>query len=156
MRKKRIVSAIPIVWIISLLCMQSYADFQPERMYKVRKKISLNKGWKFKNDVPTSAPKEATYDDVPPGTLDTTGNEYPDFLLFSGLHRDVWLVCTDNVYISTKAVGKGIYIVKVNAAGAETIRKIVLSASSTPFHHKTRGFDDVFRSVDDFDLPLPR
>ena len=66
MRKKHTTlgSAIPIVWIISLLCMQSYADFQPERMYKVRKKISLNKGWKFKNDVPTSAPKEATYDDA--------------------------------------------------------------------------------------------
>lgn len=37
--------------------------------------------------------------DVPPGKLETSGNEYPDFLLFSGLHRDVWLICTDNVYI---------------------------------------------------------
>lgn len=41
---------------------------------------------------------------IPPGragTYTTYGNniEYPDFFLYSGLYRDVWLVCTDNVYI---------------------------------------------------------
>ncbi len=41
---------------------------------------------------------------IPPGragTFDVAGNsmEYPDFFLYSGLYRDVWLVCTDNVYI---------------------------------------------------------
>ena len=43
-------------------------------------------------------------DSIPPGragTFSTAGNnkEYPDFFLYSGLYRDVWLVCTDNVYI---------------------------------------------------------
>ena len=43
--------------------------------------------------------------DVPPGNVPstTTGGsaegEYPDFLLFSGLCRDVWLVATGNIYI---------------------------------------------------------
>ncbi|MBN2035476.1 MAG: beta galactosidase jelly roll domain-containing protein, partial [Chitinispirillaceae bacterium] len=41
---------------------------------------------------------------IPPGragTFTSAGNniEYPDFFLYSGLYRDVWLVCTDNVHI---------------------------------------------------------
>ncbi|MBN1130890.1 MAG: hypothetical protein JXA71_18015 [Chitinispirillaceae bacterium] len=41
---------------------------------------------------------------IPPGragTFNAAGNniEYPDFFLYSGLYRDVWLVCTDNVCI---------------------------------------------------------
>jgi beta-galactosidase len=43
--------------------------------------------------------------DVPPGNVPSTipgggaEGEYPDFLLFGGLCRDVWLVATGNVYI---------------------------------------------------------
>jgi beta-galactosidase len=41
---------------------------------------------------------------IPPGRAGNynatgTNTEYPDFLIYSGLYRDVWLVCTDNVYI---------------------------------------------------------
>jgi beta-galactosidase len=43
-------------------------------------------------------------DSIPPGrpgTYTTAGdnNNYPDFFLFSGLYRDVWLVCTDSAYV---------------------------------------------------------
>ena len=43
-------------------------------------------------------------DSVPPGrpgTYSTAGNNnnYPDFFLFSGLYRDVWLVYTDSCYV---------------------------------------------------------
>jgi beta-galactosidase len=39
--------------------------------------------------------------EVPPGNKPNTGygGEYPDFYIYSGLYRDVWLVCTDNVHI---------------------------------------------------------
>jgi hypothetical protein len=41
---------------------------------------------------------------IPPGragNFNATGTnaEYPDFLIYSGLYRDVWLVCADNIYI---------------------------------------------------------
>jgi beta-galactosidase len=44
-------------------------------------------------------------DSIPPGrvgtysTLGNASNGYPDFYLFSGLYRDVWLLCTDSVYV---------------------------------------------------------
>ncbi|MBN1760912.1 MAG: hypothetical protein JW863_21475, partial [Chitinispirillaceae bacterium] len=39
--------------------------------------------------------------EIPPGNVlgSGGGGEYPDFYLFSGLYRDVWLVCTDNVHV---------------------------------------------------------
>jgi len=207
----------------------SASDFQPERIYKVRKKISLDQGWKFINDItstdpmapsfndaswatvnvphcakyaaPTSDAERATmpraggwtgvswyrktftlpatgpaakifvefegamssadvyvngtqagshmsggftgfwFDisslvdktgpnvlavrldcnyryDVPPGKLDTVGNEYPDYQLYSGMHRDVWLVCADNVYIP-------LYGQKINTPAAASSRSTV-------------------------------
>jgi len=45
-------------------------------------------------------------DSIPPGragtysTLGNASNAYPDFYLFSGLYRDVWLLCTDSVYVA--------------------------------------------------------
>jgi beta-galactosidase len=44
---------------------------------------------------------------IPPGragTFSAAGNniEYPDFFLYSGLYRDVWLVCADNVFVPVK------------------------------------------------------
>ncbi|MBN2038129.1 MAG: beta galactosidase jelly roll domain-containing protein [Chitinispirillaceae bacterium] len=188
----------------------AWAEFPAHRIYKVRKKVSLNQGWKFQNDVTGDAPKDIGFNDaswptvnvphsakyaaptndaeratmpkvgnwsgitwyrksfevpadapapkvylefegamssaevwlngtrigehmnggftgfwfdataavnrsgtnllavrldcnyrhdVPPGKLDSTNNEYPDFLLFSGIHRDVWVVYCSNVHI---------------------------------------------------------
>lgn len=38
---------------------------------------------------------------IPPGLRGIAGaaDTYPDYYMYSGLYRDVWLVCTDNVYI---------------------------------------------------------
>ncbi len=36
--------------------------------------------------------------EIPPGNVESQGS-WPDYFLFSGLYRDVWLVCTDEVYI---------------------------------------------------------
>ena len=36
--------------------------------------------------------------EIPPGNIESQGS-WPDYLLFSGIYRDVWLICTDNVYI---------------------------------------------------------
>lgn len=54
--------------------------------------------------------------DVPPGKLEVSGNEYPDFLLFSGLNRDVWLICTGNVHIPL--YGQRISTPQVDVAGS--------------------------------------
>lgn len=59
--------------------------------------------------------------DVPPGKLEAEGNEYPDFLLFGGLHRDVWLICTENVYIPLYGQRITTPLVDVNALNA-TVR----------------------------------
>jgi hypothetical protein len=38
--------------------------------------------------------------EIPPGNVPTgTMGEYPDFYIYSGLYRDVWLVCADNVHV---------------------------------------------------------
>ncbi|MBN1307901.1 MAG: beta galactosidase jelly roll domain-containing protein [Chitinispirillaceae bacterium] len=67
--------------------------------------------------------------DVPPGKLEVSGNEYPDFLLFSGIHRDVWLICTDNVYIPL--YGQRISTPQVAAASAAVrVRTMVRNDSS--------------------------
>jgi beta-galactosidase len=45
---------------------------------------------------------DCTYSlDIPPGNVKggPNGGEYPDYYLYSGLCRDVWLVCADNVSI---------------------------------------------------------
>ena len=45
---------------------------------------------------------DCTYSlNIPPGNVKggPNGGEYPDYYLYSGLCRDVWLVCADNVYI---------------------------------------------------------
>ncbi|MBN1129299.1 MAG: beta galactosidase jelly roll domain-containing protein [Chitinispirillaceae bacterium] len=196
--------------LTSLLVAAAWAEFPTHRMYKVRKKASLNQGWKFINDVTGTAPSDPAFNDaswqtvnvphsakyaaptndaeratmpkvgswsgiswyrksftvpagapvkkaflefegamssaevwlngtkigdhmnggftgfwfdisqsinrsgtnvlavrldcnyrhdVPPGKLDSTGNEYPDFLLYGGLQRDVWVIYGDHVHI---------------------------------------------------------
>ncbi|MBN2187938.1 MAG: T9SS type A sorting domain-containing protein [Chitinispirillaceae bacterium] len=199
---------------VLLLAVAAYsvqADFQPDRIYRLRQKVSLDAGWKFYRNTPAGTPSAAVYDDaawqtvnvphsamyvpptsagehstmpggawtgvcwyrksftvpagartqkvflefegamqsadvylngarigghgasgytgftfdissavnrsganvlavrldctyswnIPPGNVPGTGygGEYPDFYLFSGLCRDVWLVCANNVYI---------------------------------------------------------
>jgi Beta-galactosidase/beta-glucuronidase len=45
---------------------------------------------------------DCTYSiNIPPGNVlgGPNGGEYPDYYIFSGLYRDVWLVCADNVSI---------------------------------------------------------
>ena len=45
-----------------LLCVcvgWSYADFEPQRMYKLRQKVNLNTGWKFYRNTPAGTPSVA-------------------------------------------------------------------------------------------------
>ncbi len=220
------------ILVTILFCIETgHAYFESHRIYKLRKKVSLNAGWKFYRNTPSGTPYETNYDDaswetvniphsaiyapptpdgeaaampgkswtgvcwyrktftipqgmdkrkiflefegamqtalvylngqlvgghgacgytpfffditsyvnfngynvlavwldcnylweVPPGNRPNTGygGEYPDFYLYSGLYRDVWLVCTDNVYIPIW--GQQITTPSVTSSGA-TVR----------------------------------
>ena len=68
--------------------------------------------------------------DIPPGNVPLTGmGEYPDFYIYSGLCRDVWLVCADNVYIPL--FGQKITTGQVTSSGATVrVRTTVTNAAS--------------------------
>jgi beta-galactosidase len=55
--------------------------------------------------------------DIPPGNVKggPHGGEYPDYYLYSGLCRDVWLVCADNVSIP-------LYGQKITTSAGATVR----------------------------------
>jgi len=82
--------------------------------------------------------------DIPPGNVPLSGmGEYPDFYIYSGLCRDVWLVCADNVYIPlygqkiTAAVSSSGATVRVRtmvanattAAASCSVQSVVVNAS---------------------------
>jgi beta-galactosidase len=73
---------------------------------------------------------------IPPGragTYSSAGNniEYPDFFLYSGLYRDVWLVCTDNVHVSIK--GQKIETPAATSSGARVrVRTTVRNDDDDP------------------------
>ena len=246
------------VFLLVVASFSSLANFQPNRIYKLRQKVSLNAGWKFYLNNPTGNPYETGYGDaswqtvnvphsamyvaptataeattrpsgswtgicwyrktftvpagthtqkvflefegamqstdvylngvligghgasgytgfnfdissvvnrtgtnvlavrldcnykweIPPGNVPGTGSggEYPDFYIYSGLHRDVWLVCTDNVYIplygqkiTTPQVSSTSATVRVrttvnnaNASAANClVQSVVVNASGT-------------------------
>lgn len=68
--------------------------------------------------------------DIPPGNVPNTGagGEYPDFYIFSGLYRNVWLVCTDNVHIPAY----GHRITTPGAGGTVRIRTAVKNDGALP------------------------
>jgi hypothetical protein len=63
---------------------------------------------------------------VPPGDDATTG--FPDYYLFSGLYRDVWLVCTDQCYIPL--YGQQISIPVAQASAASAVVRIKTKVTS--------------------------
>ncbi|MBN1308305.1 MAG: hypothetical protein JXA18_10340 [Chitinispirillaceae bacterium] len=70
--------------------------------------------------------------EIPPGNVPNSGagGEYPDFYIFNGLYRDVWLVCTDNVYIP--AYGHKITTPELSSSsGTVRIRATVNNAGET-------------------------
>jgi hypothetical protein len=238
MKKTSVVS----LFLALVMIASAWAEFPAQRICKIRKKVSLNQGWKFINDVTAEAPKDVSFDDaswqtvnvphaakyaaptndaeratmpkvgnwsgiswyrnhfsvpagtpakkvflefegamssadiwlngtkigdhmnggftgfwfdvtsainrsganvlavrldcnyrsdVPPGKLDTAANEYPDFLLYGGLHRDVWIIYTDNVYIPPYGQKISTPVVSGNSANVR-IRTTVNNDSAAP------------------------
>ena len=225
-------NSLSVLIFIVVGVFSSHASFHPERMYRLRKKVSLNQDWKFYRNTPAGNPYETSYDDgtwetvnvphsamyvpptpegeattlpgganwsgicwyrktftvpqgehthrvflefegamqraevylngerigghgasgytgfgydisdvvnrsgtnqltvrldcnyeweVPPGNVPGSGGggEYPDFYIYSGIYRDVWLVCTDNVHVPQG--GHRITTPEVSSAGG-TVR----------------------------------
>ena len=77
---------------------------------------------------------DCTYShDIPPGnvpmTSPTTMGEYPDFYIYTGLCRDVWLVCSDNV--SIPIWGQKITTPQASSSGATVrVRTTVRNAAT--------------------------
>lgn len=222
-----------IVFFVCLFSLTVSAEFYPERMYKERKKASLDYGWKFYRNSPTGTPSDSNYNDagwvtvniphsasydpptpdgeaqghqgicwyrkrfsipstakhtgkiflefegamqsadvylngkllgthdnsgftwfgfditdqvsrtgqnvlavrldnrftqsIPPGRELTVG--YSDYYLFSGLYRDVWLICTDQCYIPL--YGQRISTPAASASSATVRIKTTVSSAST-------------------------
>jgi hypothetical protein len=55
-----------VVFAIAVASISTYADFQPERIYKLRQKVSLDAGWKFYRNNPTGTgnPYDIAYSDA--------------------------------------------------------------------------------------------
>lgn len=56
-----------MLMIVSLVCFFSLtvsAEFYPNRIYKERKKASLDYGWKFYRNSPTGTPSDSNYNDA--------------------------------------------------------------------------------------------
>ncbi|MBN2036021.1 MAG: hypothetical protein JW768_04700 [Chitinispirillaceae bacterium] len=69
--------------------------------------------------------------DVPPGNVGNPANfnTFPDYHLFSGLYRDVWLVCTDQIHIPL--YGQRITTPEVSASSATVrVKTIVMNGSA--------------------------
>ncbi len=63
MRKNHILAAIGVV--VGILIFAAQAEFYPERIYKERKKVSLDFGWKFFKGAPTGgSPADSNYNDA--------------------------------------------------------------------------------------------
>jgi len=68
---------------------------------------------------------------IPPGLRGIAGaaDTYPDYYMYSGLYRDVWLVCTDNVHVPL--YGQQISTRDVSAASAKIRIKTKVSNTGT-------------------------
>ena len=93
--------------------------------------ISSDKGFSLAGDNVLAVRLNNHYNGAIPPGCDGNAGIYPDYLLFSGLYRDVWLVATDECYIPL--YGQQISIPKggVSASSAEVrIKTSVISASA--------------------------
>ncbi|MBN1757955.1 MAG: beta galactosidase jelly roll domain-containing protein, partial [Chitinispirillaceae bacterium] len=57
---------IPVTYLLIIITLAfiAHASFQPERMYRLRKKISLNQDWKFFRNTPEGNAFETAYNDA--------------------------------------------------------------------------------------------
>ncbi|HEX7511334.1 MAG TPA: hypothetical protein VF335_08545, partial [Chitinivibrionales bacterium] len=62
MVEKRVIVAVSV--LVCLCCLTARAEFYPERIYKERKKTSLDFGWKFYKGAPTGTPSDSSYSDA--------------------------------------------------------------------------------------------